>query len=543
MQGTPDPRLRALKTPLFLGLGFALFVTLVWRPLPTGIWHDDGVYLLIAKALASGDGLTYAGVVGTPPAAKFPPLYALVLTPFWMMGEDLAAGSGWVAALNVAFMALAAAVVCRFMIRQAGWRPLAAALVTVAAWSSPVLWGLTAIPLSEPLYILALCLALVSFGPLVRTGRAQAPMGGFLVALALAYLTRSAGVVLIASAVLALLVRRDLKRAAIVAVWGAAVVVPWTLWSGAATERIAEPLRDILGSYGGWLGAQVAQAPGAYLSLVGDNILHLLAGLGDALAPLPSGPASWVIRTGVVAAVVVGVPAAYRLNPLLILYPLGHLALLSLWPYRSARLIAPVLPFVVLVGGLGVARLFMAGGDGTEGIRGPWLRRGVAGLACMAATLLVAHGAWTMGTGRHLAAFEIRARTLVRAVTAIDEFAPEDAVLGAPELWAALHLHTGRIVAPSARFLPMAADGETGGTPEQQIQLWRTAGIDHLLVEHGGRVHGPALTRMEAACPPGTVRVLASFPGPGYLVRLDPGARCEGSTTDRSSAGRETVGN
>lgn len=542
MPDAPDPRLHALKVPLFLGLGFALVATLAWRPLPTGIWHDDGVYLLIAKALANGDGLVYAGVVGTPPAAKFPPLYALVLTPFWMLGDDLAAGSGWVAALNVAFMALAAALMCRFLIHQVGWRPAAAALATVAAWSSPVLWRLTAIPLSEPLFILALCLAVVRFGPLIRTGGRGTDTAWFLAALAMAYLTRTAGLVLIAVSVVALLARRDLARGALVAAWGGLVVIPWTLWSGAATLRIAEPLRDILGSYGSWLGGQVAEAPGAYLAMAGANVLHLLAGLGDALVPLDLGPASWLLRAAVAAAVVVGVPAAYRSSPLLVLYPLGHLALLALWPYRSARLIAPVLPFVVVVGAVGVATFLRMGEAAARSPRSRTPRLVAAGVVCVAALLMAGHGAWAMATGRYLAPFEIRARTLVRAVGAVDGFAPSGAVLGAPELWAALHLHTGRTVAPSARFLPMAGAGLTGGTPEQQIELWRTAGIDHLLVEHGGKVHGPALDRMEAACPPGTVRVLASFPGPGYLVRLDLNARCEDPKGTPSSPHRETLG-
>ncbi len=57
-------------------LGLLLFAVGVaaWRPIPVGVWHDDGVYMLVAKALAEGQGLVYAGVVDAPPAAKVPPL-------------------------------------------------------------------------------------------------------------------------------------------------------------------------------------------------------------------------------------------------------------------------------------------------------------------------------------------------------------------------------------------------------------------------------------------------------------------------------------
>jgi hypothetical protein len=38
-------------------------------------------------------------------------------------------------------------------------------------------------------------------------------------------------------------------------------------------------------------------------------------------------------------------------------------------------------------------------------------------------------------------------------------------------------------------------------------------GVTHILVEHGGRVHGDALERLEEVCPPGTVEVVDRKPG------------------------------
>ena len=61
-----------------LGVGFA-----AWRPVPAGVWHDDGVYMLVGKALAQGHGLVYDGVAGSPPAAKFPPAYPARLALLW----------------------------------------------------------------------------------------------------------------------------------------------------------------------------------------------------------------------------------------------------------------------------------------------------------------------------------------------------------------------------------------------------------------------------------------------------------------------------
>ena len=44
-------------------------------------------------------------------------------------------------------------------------------------------------------------------------------------------------------------------------------------------------------------------------------------------------------------------------------------------------------------------------------------------------------------------------------------------------------------------------------------------GVTHLVVEQGGMIHGQALDRVDALCPPGTVELLLNLPGL-YLVKL-----------------------
>ncbi|MCK5652580.1 MAG: hypothetical protein KAJ42_14425, partial [Gemmatimonadetes bacterium] len=72
----------------------------------------------------------------------------------------------------------------------------------------------------------------------------------------------------------------------------------------------------------------------------------------------------------------------------------------------------------------------------------------------------------------------------------------------------------------------LAEEGPSWGTPEEQYRLWIAAGIDHVLVEHGGGVHAAPLTRMDELCPGGAVQLLASMPG-AFLVRLNWDAACK----------------
>jgi len=58
---------REPRAPYLLLGGAALAVGLLLLiPLPPGLWHDDGVYLQLGRALARGEGLAYVGVPGDP---------------------------------------------------------------------------------------------------------------------------------------------------------------------------------------------------------------------------------------------------------------------------------------------------------------------------------------------------------------------------------------------------------------------------------------------------------------------------------------------
>ena len=43
--------------------------------------------------------------------------------------------------------------------------------------------------------------------------------------------------------------------------------------------------------------------------------------------------------------------------------------------------------------------------------------------------------------------------------------------------------------------------------------MWRAAGLNHLILEQGGQIHGAALDALEAECP-GAVNILARMPPP-----------------------------
>ena len=74
--------LRAFAPLLAAALVCAVAASLV-VPYPAGIFHDDGVYLVLAKALASGNGYRYLHLPGAPLATHYPPGYPLLLALLW----------------------------------------------------------------------------------------------------------------------------------------------------------------------------------------------------------------------------------------------------------------------------------------------------------------------------------------------------------------------------------------------------------------------------------------------------------------------------
>jgi hypothetical protein len=51
----------------------------------SGVFHDDGIYVSTAKALAEGRGYSLINLPGAPAQTKYPPLYPAVLSIIWKL--------------------------------------------------------------------------------------------------------------------------------------------------------------------------------------------------------------------------------------------------------------------------------------------------------------------------------------------------------------------------------------------------------------------------------------------------------------------------
>ena len=193
--------------------------------------------------------------------------------------------------------------------------------------------------------------------------------------------------------------------------------------------------------------------------------------------------------------------------------------MLWLWPYQELRLTMPLIPVLgmILIAGVMDASETVVRGKPFEGARlhPATLALGIAGLGWIVG--LGVASVISLSAERHVEPLRVRELMLARAVGAVNERVPPSGVVGAPELWSGLALHTGRNVAPSARF-KLDGNGPVWGTPSEQFAVWSAAEIEYVVLENAGVVHLEALDELDALCP-GAVELQASWAG-GMLVRL-----------------------
>lgn len=493
-----------------------------WHPVPAGVWHDDGAYVLIGRAIAGGHGFTYQGVVGAPPAVKFPPVYPVLLGGLWRLGGSLGTVTLAATVLNLVLVAAAAGCLGWALARSGLLPPLPAAAAGAAAFVSGDVLRTTSVALSEPLFLALAALAFALWRPArvdaPERPASPAPVLALAAILALLVSTRAAGVAFLAAFALAYLFERR-PRAGLVVVGPAVLAwIAWTAWASSANQAVPPELRDLLGSYGGWLGGQALSNPGAFLARLPGHAAGVLDRVAALLLPRLYG---WPLRAAFVplaGLVVVGWRCALRRHPPIAWSALLYLGLLLAWPYLDRRLVVPLHVLAFVLACVGAWSLAAPAAPDRARSRGRTIAAAfsvvwLAGYLVLS-TLRIAEG-WPAS------AYRIRAERLAAAVEALERVAPPDSVVGAPEFWAALHLHGGWTVVPSTLFAPGIADDEapSWGTPEEQLRLWRDAGVDFLLLEQGGLLHAAALDLLESRCP-GSTRLEAALP-PQLIAALD----------------------
>ncbi len=312
-----------------------------------GVFYDDGLYAGLATALGSGHGYVHPHLPGLPAAVHYPPLYPVLLAPFFgtlpvkaaaivgkVLNDLLSAGAAGLIAWHVAKTQFLGT-------RLPAW--VSGAVVFAAAVAIPVL-ATQGVLFAEPLFSGLLAVAVI------EADRSTQPwVAG--VAAALALLTRSIGIAIVAGILGFLLLHRAPRRVALAVVLpGVVAAFAWGLWVLGHARQIDPALALNYGTY-------LAPVSQAGLSAVAVNIRDL----PRPLEVLAFGwiPVAWPyfilaltsLAIGLYGLVVVSRRSAIGL--VLVLYVL----ILAIWPYPPDRFLWAVLPWLALIWCVGVVEL------------------------------------------------------------------------------------------------------------------------------------------------------------------------------------------
>lgn len=342
-----------LRLPaLFVGLLIGVAASAAINPHILGLFHDDGVYAVVAKALADGEGYRIISLPGEPAQTKYPFFYSTLLALIWRLAPSFPANIVFLKSLNViVLLAIYWASVLYYQRSRKGDGLLAPVVFAAIVCTNPLVFSFTDYVLSE------LLLVLLSVGMLAACRRAdddsvfaRAPFIGAIAGFAC--LTRMAA----APLAVAGLLHAYLSRGARGVGWFAGVVslmiAPWLFWVyGSTGQNAGGSLFDYYVSYD-FSGGRVGGLAELFDVVVGNaryladsfQMLYLTGLLPGLVIPLA-------------AITALGMSRSLRRDELATWsFFLSSVLLLLIWPFNSSRYCVPLVPVMVLLLFRGVER-------------------------------------------------------------------------------------------------------------------------------------------------------------------------------------------
>jgi hypothetical protein len=482
----PDSAVTAANWPGILAL--MVFALALWAQTDAlvGVFYDDGIYVVLAKALAQGQGYRYLHLPGAPSAVHYPILYPAALSFLWRIWPSFPANVALFQVFDSAALAVAAWLIAA---QFRGWRaPAVVQYVFVpAGFAAFPLLSMVGVRFSEPMF-LALFVAAVSLADSENVGLRRVILAGVLAGLAA--LTRSIGVAVVGGIVAGAWLRG--RRPQSVAAFLVAVIMlaPWFAWVAAHAREVDPRLAANYGTY-----VTAARQAGSMAFLAGLD----LRALGPPARLALPGVTPWLwypLSALLLAAAVSGAAIVARRATALIGALVAYIAIVTVWPFTPDRFMWILMPWAAGFVGMGAAAAWNRGG---------W-RRVASGLLVLALVAgYVPRDLLSLAQRR----FATTARDVSQpdrlVVASIEAGTPPDAVIAA-EGEPMIYLYTGRLAVPNALFQWKGRSLEYFPLEEVHRYFCQT-GVTHIALSGPASEGAPVVSGL-AARPDSVVRQL-----------------------------------
>jgi hypothetical protein len=197
-----------------------------------GLYTDDAFFIVLAKALAQGEGFKFINST-TPIQPAFPPGFPMLLTPLVWLSPDFPDHVPLLKSVSIAAMLGAGALTYVYLRRYRQASPAFAAVVAVLTALVPSLVFLaTSTVMADVTFTLAQLGAALAIERLAAAAPGRETTRGAVTAAAITVATlliRAAGVAAIAAGAIYLVSRRGLRVATLFAVLTGAGYAPWLI--------------------------------------------------------------------------------------------------------------------------------------------------------------------------------------------------------------------------------------------------------------------------------------------------------------------------
>lgn len=337
-------RKTAIRVALILA-GLALLGLYVQRLLlpSVGLFHDDGVYLVTAKALASGQGYRIISLPTPIPQTKYPILFPAILAVVWKMFPNFP--SNLFVLKLVPFLAALAwfGLVYRWYRREQLSQIQAITLTSVMAFAPWVVFVSSTL-LSETLFFALTMAALL----LIRRLEKCAGSGGYLPVWAgalagAATLSRMVGIALIIAGTFSLL-RKNNRGAALFLAASLAVCLPWFAWTSHNTAVKGSQAYYTAENYGTW-NVVFNYTPEQKLNIEVTNLAAAIGSFGSLFEYRLAGVAV-LIALALLAGFILDIRAGGFTS--IHVYCISYFCLILLWAWMPLRFLVVLTPLLLL---------------------------------------------------------------------------------------------------------------------------------------------------------------------------------------------------
>jgi len=313
-----------------------------------GYMHDDGVYMVTARALAQGRGYLIESLPANLPQTKYPILYPAVLSILWKWIPDTESA---VLASKV-FSLLCCAVwlwLAYRYVRQQFADRLTAEWILFFTAAAPWVVFLSASALPDMLFAVCSTSAILLLATTGSHSRSQMATAGIVAAAgalaAAGFLLRSAGIALVAAGIV-ILFRRNWRHAALFALTCLLLCLPWLVWQASQPAPV-DPVQ-LYYSKSSYARGHIFAGYGLtqMVAIATMNLLMLANSYGSSLQSLPVTTSfiGGLLLLGITAVGWFRAGRASRWDAVSI-WVLFYTGLLICWawpPYRYATLVLPV---------------------------------------------------------------------------------------------------------------------------------------------------------------------------------------------------------